>query len=626
MNVGDTIGEYQIVSRIRAGGMATLYLGRRSGLAGFEREVALKVVHPHLAAEPRYVEMFLDEARLAARIDHPNVVHIHDMGEAAGTLYLVMEYVQGCSLWQLSRAMDKQQRRMGVDLATHIAIEVAEGLHAAHETCGPDGASLEVVHRDVSPQNVLLAFKGHLKLIDFGIAKARGRLQETVGGNLKGKLRYMAPEQALGRPVDRRTDVYALGIVLWELLAGRRFHTVETEMALLEQIRSPSTKPPSTYNEAVPQSLDRAVMDALAPDPEQRLPTAHAFRMRLAQAYPAALAVDASRVAALLTSVMAGMSAGPRGAAAQGASSARVSAPTPVMGTAAQPPDAAGASGADAGADGGALPLPLLPTFPGNLEDGPDPNDPFNGTTDKDPVGLDADSHPSPVAPPVAMDVELVRKPTLVLPAQQKRRSVLPWALGGALTLILCGGAAALGARAFYLTARSGSAAQTPQAPSPVVLTTPVVVTVPVAQAEPPPSAPVAPPEVQDAADASVVVAPVAPVAPESTDASVVAAPVVAAPEGAPPVVAQRTDAPARRPPAPANPRGPARAVPVSTQSARDPGPVAVPVALPRVPGVTGAGGSAQPPAAPEVPGAPRVPRAPTPQGIQPTFVEEPNF
>jgi serine/threonine-protein kinase len=301
---GQRIGGYEIASFLKAGGMASLYLARRGGAAGFSRHVAIKVVHPHLAQDPTFVRMFLDEAFLSARIQHPNVVHVEELGEDAGTYFLAMEYVHGCALSQLLKQLAVRQRRLPPAVAVWIAIQMADGLHAAHETCGDDGQPLHVVHRDVSPQNVLLSYTGHVKVIDFGIAKARSRQKETTTKSLKGKLRYMAPEQAYGRKVDRRTDLYALGIVLWEMLTLRRFFEAEDDFALLDLVRQPRAVPPSTYAPEITPALDRAVLAALAADPDQRPASMQEWRRMLAEAMPEAAAVDSAYLAELLGAVM----------------------------------------------------------------------------------------------------------------------------------------------------------------------------------------------------------------------------------------------------------------------------------------------------------------------------------
>jgi serine/threonine-protein kinase len=305
IGVGTRIREYEIVAHLRAGGMATLFLGRRLGAAGFHKLVAVKIVHPHLAKDPSFVQMFVDEALLSARIQHPNVVHVEELGQAEDTYFLVMEYVHGVSLSQLLTALAKMGRRLTPELAVHIAIKVAEGLHAAHETTGDDGQLLGVVHRDISPQNVLVSSRGHVKLIDFGIAKAAGRIQQTTSASLKGKIRYMAPEQAFGRAVDRRTDVYALAIVLWEMLTMRRMFTADNDFALLDRVRNPEHRPPSDHAPGLPPALDAAILRALSVDALHRTPTALEFRRDLAAAMPSALVLDEQRLAELVIAACA---------------------------------------------------------------------------------------------------------------------------------------------------------------------------------------------------------------------------------------------------------------------------------------------------------------------------------
>ena len=302
--VGDKVGDYEIVARLKSGGMATLFLGRRMGASGFSKHVAIKVVHPHLAEDPSFVQMFVDEAMLSARIQHPNVVHVEELREVDGNHFLVMEYVSGCSLAQLLRELAKRERRLSPQLAVHIAVRVADGLHAAHELRSPDGSSLGVVHRDVSPENVLLAWEGHVKLIDFGVAKARFRSVQTTGAFLKGKIRYMAPEQATGQHIDRRSDIYALGVVLWEMLTMQRLFDADNDLALLEAVRNPRVVAPSYVVPDLPRELDRAVMQALQPMPSQRHQSAQQLRRELADAMPRAVALDASHLSELLMAVM----------------------------------------------------------------------------------------------------------------------------------------------------------------------------------------------------------------------------------------------------------------------------------------------------------------------------------
>ena len=304
MRVGDTIAGYEIVAKLKSGGMASLYLGRRQGAAGFAKHVAIKVVHDHLAEDEGFVKMFLDEARITARIEHPNVVHVHDLGMANGHYFLVMEYVPSVSLTQLMRAVAKLGRRLSPEVATWIAMQIAAGLHAAHETTDDDGSPLHVVHRDVSPKNVLLAFKGYVKVIDFGIAKAAGRATKTTGGMLKGTFRYMSPEQARGREIDHRSDLYTLGIVLWEMLVMRRLFDADNDLALLDMVREPEVVAPGRLI-SLPPALDRVVMKALSRKVDDRPANCDELRMMLSSAVPGALRITAKQIAELIGASMA---------------------------------------------------------------------------------------------------------------------------------------------------------------------------------------------------------------------------------------------------------------------------------------------------------------------------------
>ncbi len=306
VRVGETIAGYDIVAKMKSGGMAALYLGRRSRAGGFEKHVAIKVVHEHLSEDKEFTRMFLDEARISASIEHPNVVHVHDLGSAEGRDFMVMEYVPGTALSQLIRALRTKKRRPTAAIASWMTMQVAAGLHAAHELTNDDGAILGVVHRDVSPKNVLIAFKGYVKLIDFGIAKAADRIHHTQGPLLKGTFRYMSPEQAVGSAVDRRTDVYALGIILWETLTLRRLFDAENDILLLDLVRNPSVPAPSSVAPDIPAALDAVVLKALAKNPDDRYPTAAAFRAAVAQACPESLAVTQAEVADLVGFAMQG--------------------------------------------------------------------------------------------------------------------------------------------------------------------------------------------------------------------------------------------------------------------------------------------------------------------------------
>jgi len=296
-----SIGSYRIVEALGAGGMAQLYVARPEGCA--ERKVAMKVIHPHLAAQPKFIEMFLDEARVMKRIDHPNVVSVEKLGKSGGQHYMVMEFVDGLSLGSLLDRVLRTGRRISVDVAVRVATKALEGLHAAHECRGHDNRMLDVVHRDVSPQNILVGRDGSVKVIDFGIAKARGRLHQTKNGNVKGKLRYMAPEHCTGGKVDRRSDVYALAILLWEMLTLRPYFDGRNEIDVIRQVRRPTFRTLRPWNDEVRTKLEAVLRRALHPEPKARFQTAKAFRSALLAACPDARNVGPAHVAAFVTSL-----------------------------------------------------------------------------------------------------------------------------------------------------------------------------------------------------------------------------------------------------------------------------------------------------------------------------------
>jgi serine/threonine-protein kinase len=284
--------------------MGVLYLGRRVGPAGFSRPVAIKVIHDHLAQNKRFCRMFIDEAKLSARIDDPNVVRVEEFGEDGGRYYLVMEYVQGASLAQVIGVL-RHKGGIPVDLAVAIGMQMASGLHGAHEATDEDGAPLGIVHRDVSPHNVLVSYKGNVRIIDFGIAKARQQgAGQTKTGSLRGKLAYMPPEQARSaRTVDRRADLYAVGLVVWEMLTGRRLFSGKNEIEILNMIRNPVIVPPSAVSHHVPKALDEVVLATLEQDPDKRPSTGAILQRMLGEAHPPALRVMPADIAALMSRV-----------------------------------------------------------------------------------------------------------------------------------------------------------------------------------------------------------------------------------------------------------------------------------------------------------------------------------
>jgi serine/threonine protein kinase len=269
-------GRYQLLYRFASGGMAQLYLARLTGAEGFTKLVALKVIHQHLTEEPEFVNMFIDEARLASRIAHPNVVHIIELGRVGDVHFIAMEYVEGESLGALLRKT-LPPRRVGA----RIIADAAAGLHAAHELRDGQGELLNVVHRDVSPQNILISYDGAVKVVDFGVARARGSLH-TTRGQIKGKLSYMAPEQlSERRQVDRRTDVFALGIVLFETTTRRRLFKAESEELQIAKVLQGEIIRPSRVIPDYPPELEQIVMRALDRDQTRRFQSAQEMQRAL---------------------------------------------------------------------------------------------------------------------------------------------------------------------------------------------------------------------------------------------------------------------------------------------------------------------------------------------------------
>ena len=262
--------------------MAAVWAARQRGSRGFSKTVAVKTMLPTISDDPRFEQMFLDEARIASRIRHPNVVEILDLGEQDDVLYLVMEWVDGEPL-SLVRYSAVEEGPFPLPIAVKIVTDACAGLHAAHELVDEEGKLVGLVHRDISPQNILVGYEGVVKLVDFGVAKTSGRTAETTSvGQVKGKPPYMSPEQALGKTVDRRTDLFALGIVLYQLATGRHPMRGETDVATLHNIVSNQPiLPPGAFVSEFPIQLERVIMKALAREPDLRFQTARDFEMAL---------------------------------------------------------------------------------------------------------------------------------------------------------------------------------------------------------------------------------------------------------------------------------------------------------------------------------------------------------
>jgi serine/threonine protein kinase len=287
-----TVGRYVLHGEIASGGMATVHFGRLRGAAGFARSVAIKRLHPQYAKDPDFVARFVDEARIAGRIAHPNVVPTIDVVSQGDELLLVMEYVRGASFSHLLRALAQKKQLIPPRIAVSIVSGVLRGLHAAHEAKSEKGERLDIVHRDVSPQNMLVGTDGIARVLDFGVAKAQGRWQSTHKGQLKGKLPYMAPEQITTGLVTRKTDLYAAAVVLWEALTGRRLFRADNEAKLRTMVLEAEVQRPSELVDGLPRGFDALVMKGLQRDPGKRFATAREMASALEGVVAAASATE----------------------------------------------------------------------------------------------------------------------------------------------------------------------------------------------------------------------------------------------------------------------------------------------------------------------------------------------
>jgi predicted ATPase/serine/threonine protein kinase len=270
----DRLGRYQLIRKIGTGGMAEVFLASLEGVEGFKRDLVVKRMKPTLVDSSEAVKMFLDEARLQAKLHHPNLVQVFDLGEADGTYFIAMEFVDGMHLGRLARRAWKAGDRPPLVMCAYIVHRAAEGLHFAHEQRDPEtGKALEVVHRDISPHNILLSRFGDVKVADFGVAKAFGQTSETQSGVVKGKVSYMSPEQVLGKSVDRRSDIFSLGIVLFEICTGRRLFKAKTDLLTLQRITEDRVPVPSKIDDRIDAVLDGIILRCLAQDPDERYQT-----------------------------------------------------------------------------------------------------------------------------------------------------------------------------------------------------------------------------------------------------------------------------------------------------------------------------------------------------------------
>jgi serine/threonine protein kinase len=270
-------GPYRLVRQVAVGGMAEIHLAKTRGIGGFEKYVALKMIHPNFAEDESFIQMLIDEAKISVQLQHANIAHTFDLGRVGGTYYITMEFVDGVDLYKLLRQASEIDAEFPIPLAAHVAKEMSLGLDYAHRKRDVAGNPLGIVHRDVSPQNVLIAHNGEVKLVDFGIAKASMKARQTAVGVIKGKYYYMSPEQAWGDVVDCRSDVFSTGIVLYEMLTGQMLYLEEDLHRLLDMVRRADIARPSTLRRGIPAQLEQIVMRALAPRVDDRYPSSQAL-------------------------------------------------------------------------------------------------------------------------------------------------------------------------------------------------------------------------------------------------------------------------------------------------------------------------------------------------------------
>ncbi len=272
--VGSTANSYQVLAKLASGGMAEIFLARGEGVAGVERYCVLKRILRDRASDVQFVQMFLDEARLAAQLQHPNIAQVYDIGKLGDSYFFTMEYVHGETVRGLLHRAVELRRQLPIGCVLTIVAGAAAGLHHAHVRVGIDGRALGIVHRDVSPSNLMVSYEGSVKLVDFGVAKASDRTHETKSGTVKGKISYLSPEQCRGRRVDRRSDLFSLGICFWEMLTAERLYRRASDFENMNAIVSESPPAPSSRRADIPPELDELVLRLLAKDPDARCQTA----------------------------------------------------------------------------------------------------------------------------------------------------------------------------------------------------------------------------------------------------------------------------------------------------------------------------------------------------------------
>ncbi len=275
--MSDQQQRYRVVDRLASGGMAEVFVAESAGIEGFKKTVAIKRVLPHLSEKKRFIAMFLDEARLSAHLSHSNVVQVFDIGVGDSTYFIVMEFVKGADLKQVIKHVREQNKTFPIEAALYICAKMCEGLAYAHELKNDQGESLNIVHRDISPPNVLISSHGEIKIVDFGLAKASTQLEKSEAGIIKGKFSYLSPEAAHGNEVDARADIFAIGIMLWEMLAGRRLFQGKTDYETVKQVQQAEIPPISKLHPVADDHLESILRRALARDRESRYGSARAL-------------------------------------------------------------------------------------------------------------------------------------------------------------------------------------------------------------------------------------------------------------------------------------------------------------------------------------------------------------
>ncbi|MBL8682340.1 MAG: serine/threonine protein kinase [Myxococcales bacterium] len=274
---------YRVIERLESGGMAEVFRGEAESLAGFKKAVAIKRVLPHLAQNDKFIRMFLDEARLCARLNHANIVQVFDIGHVENTYFIVMEFVDGVNLKAIIEYLRNRGQGVPIPVAVYLSMQICNGLQYAHELQDSDGSTLGIVHRDMSPPNVLVSKRGEVKIVDFGLAKATTQLEKSEQGMVKGKFGYLAPETALGQEVDAQVDVFAVGIMLWEMIANKRLFLADSDWATVQLVQKAQIPSLRKFNAEVPPDLEAVINKSLAKDKNERYRTAEALAQDLGE-------------------------------------------------------------------------------------------------------------------------------------------------------------------------------------------------------------------------------------------------------------------------------------------------------------------------------------------------------